>query len=121
MSRLRKLIFVAAILTLLLAVAGFFYVRRRNQLARLTAEAPAQVLSVSVDTDRTRTNNRSRTRYKTLISYRYTVNGSALSGQTTKSGDVKSSYENGQSVKVCYEPAHPENSEIFTGDHQCGK
>ncbi len=120
MPPLKKLIVLGLIITLVIALAAFFYVRRRNQLAKLTAEAPAQVTSVSVDTDRNRTNNRSRTRYTTRISYRYTVNGVALSGQTSKSGDVKSSYENGSGVKVCYEPAHPENSEIFTADYKCG-
>jgi len=118
--RVTKLVFVVVICVLLLSIAVFFFVRRRNQLAKLTAEAPAQVLSVSVDTDRSRTNNRRRTSYKTNISYRYTVNGTTHAGQTSKSGDVKSSYEQGRSVKVCYEPAHPQNSEIFTGDHRCG-
>jgi hypothetical protein len=33
---------------------------------------------------------------------------------------VKSSYDRGRAVKVCYEPAHPENSEIFTADYKCG-
>lgn len=120
MPRLGKIVLLVVVFALVIALAVFFYVRRRNQLARLTAEAPAQVLSVSVDTDRTRTNNRSRTRYKTRISYRYTVNGTTRDGQTTKTDDVKSSYENGRAVKVCYEPAHPENSEIFTADHKCG-
>lgn len=120
MPRLGKVVLLVVISALVIAVAVFFYVRRRSQLARLTAEAPAQVVSVSVDTDRTRTNNRSRTRYKTRISYRYTVNGTTLSGQSTKTDDVKSSYENSQSVKVCYEPARPENSEIFTADYKCG-
>ncbi len=120
MQRLGKFIFLGVIFTLMIALAVFFYVRRRNQLAKLTAEAPAQVLSVSVDTDRTRSNNRSRTSYKTRISYSYTVNGTRLNGQTSKSGDVKSSYDNGAAVKVCYEPAHPENSEIFTADYMCG-
>ncbi|HEV2707200.1 MAG TPA: DUF3592 domain-containing protein [Pyrinomonadaceae bacterium] len=120
MSGLRKAVFVGVVVALLLAVAVFFYVRRRNQLTRLTAEAPAQVLSVSVDTDRSRTNNRARTRYKTSIAYRYTVDGQTLNGQTSKSGDVKSSYQNSEAVKVCYEPGHPENSEIFTADYKCG-
>lgn len=120
MSRALKLVFVAVVVVIALSLAVFLFVRRRNQLARLTAEAPAQVLSVSVDTDRVRSANRSRTQYKTHIVYNYTVNGAALRGQTSKSGDVKSSYENGQRVKVCYEPEHPENSEIFTADYKCG-
>ena len=120
MSRPGKIVFLVVVFTLLIGVAVFFYVRRRNQLTRLTGEAAAQVLSVSVDTDRSRTNNRSRTRYKTRIAYRYAVNGRMLDGQTTKSGDVKSSYENKPSLKVCYEPGHPENSEIFTADYRCG-
>lgn len=121
MPRLRNFILLPVIFILILSVAAFFFIRRRNQLARLTAEAPAQVLSVSVDTDRTRTNNRSRTRETTRISYRYTVNGAALNGQTSKSGNVRSSYEGGRPVKVCYEPSRPENSEVFTADHKCGE
>ncbi|HEY9402172.1 MAG TPA: DUF3592 domain-containing protein [Pyrinomonadaceae bacterium] len=121
MSRVLKLVFGVVIVVLILSIAGFFYVRRRNQLAKLTAEAPAQVVSVSVDSDRTRSANRTQTKYKTLVVYDYTVGGATLHGQTSKSGDVKSSYENSQQVKVCYEPAHPENSEIFTADHKCGR
>ena len=121
MSRLLRLVFGVVIAVLILSIAVFFYVRRRNQLAKLTAEVPAQVLSVSVDTDRTRSSSRTRTKHKTLVVYDYTVGGATLHGQTSKSGDVKSSYENSQRVKVCYEPAHPENSEIFTADHKCGR
>ena len=121
MSRLLKIVFVVVIAAIVVSLAAFIYVRRRNQLARLTAEAPAQVLSVSVEADRpSSAANRSRTKYKTLIVYNYTVNGAALRGQTSKSGDVKSVYENGQRVKVCYEPEHPKNSEIFAADHKCG-
>lgn len=120
MLPMRKLIVLGLIFTLIIAVAAFLYVRRRNQLAKLTAEAPAQVTSVSLDTDRSRTNNRSRTKYTTHVAYRYTVNGTTLNGQTSKTGDVKSSYEGSSAVKVCYEPAHPENSEIFTADYKCG-
>jgi hypothetical protein len=120
MSRLTKPAFVIVLSAVLLGVAGFVYVRRRNRLARLTAEAPAQVLSVSVDTDRTRSKSGSRTRHKTRIAYRYTVNGAALTGETSKSGDVKSSYEGGRPLKACYEPGHPENAEIFTADYECG-
>lgn len=120
MAAIKKSIGVAVILTLIIAIAAFFFIRRRNQLTKLTAEAPAEVTSISVDTDRSRTNNRSRTRHKTRISYRYTVNGSSLNGRTDKTGDVKSSYDTGRPVKVCYEPAHPENSEIFTADYKCG-
>lgn len=116
----KKLLSLIFIFALIIGVAAFFYVRRRNQLAKLTAEAPAQVVSVSLDTDRTRSNNRTRTRYTTRVSYRYTVNGRPLTGQTNKSGDVQSSYQNDRPVKVCYEPAHPENSEIFTADYKCG-
>ncbi|HEX8474556.1 MAG TPA: DUF3592 domain-containing protein [Pyrinomonadaceae bacterium] len=120
MASIKKSIGVVIILTLVIAIAAFFFIRRRNQLAKLTAEAPAEVTSISVDTDRSRTNNRAQTRYKTRISYRYRVNGSDLSGRTDKTGDVKSSYDRGRAVKVCYEPAHPENSEIFTADYKCG-
>lgn len=120
MSRLLKLVFAVVIVVLILSVAGFFYARRRNQLSKLTAEAPAQVVSVSVDTDRVKSANRSQIKYKTLVVYNYTVGGATLHGQTSKSGDVKSSYENSQRVKVCYEPAHPENSEIFTAEYKCG-
>ncbi|HEV2765429.1 MAG TPA: DUF3592 domain-containing protein [Pyrinomonadaceae bacterium] len=120
MNRPMKIVLLIVVFALVAALAVFFFVRRRNQLARLTAEAPAQVVSVSVDTDRSRANNRSRTRHTTRVSYSYTVNGSALTGQTSKSGDVRSSYEQGRPVKVCYEPARPENSEIFTADYKCG-
>src|SRR5918998_3809263 len=99
-----------AVVLIAVAFAVFTYVRRRDQLARLTAEAPAQVVSVSVTNDRARGNDRSRER--TLVSYTYAAGGQPFNGRSTKVGDVSGRYRIPAPVKVCYDPKDPSASEI---------
>jgi hypothetical protein len=97
---------------------------------RLTAEASAEITSVVLDRDRKTTrrrsgsNNRRKTKttttYETDISYRYTVNGRVYEGESEKDGDVTGSFRAGSSVKVCYNPAQPDESDVFENNHRCG-
>lgn len=113
-----KVALVAVVVLVAVALAVLVYVRRRDQLARLTAEAPAKVVSVSVNNDRARGNDRSRER--TVISYTYAVGGQDLNGRSTKGGDVSGRYRIPAPVKVCYDPKDPYNSEIFEAEYRCG-
>ncbi len=97
---------------------------------RLTAEAPAEITSVVLDRDRKTTRKRSgsnnrrrtttKTSYETDITYRYTVNGQVYNGESEKDGDVTGRFRAGSPVKVCYNPAQPDESDVFESGHRCG-
>jgi hypothetical protein len=97
---------------------------------RLSAEAEGELTSVALDRERKTTRRRSgsnnrrrtttKTTYETDISYRYTVNGQIYNGETEKDGDVTASFRTGARVKVCYNPAQPDESDVFESGHRCG-
>ncbi|MDQ4122163.1 MAG: DUF3592 domain-containing protein [Acidobacteriota bacterium] len=97
---------------------------------RLTAETPAEITSVVLDRDRKTTrrrsgsNNRRRTKttttYETDITYRYTVNGQVYNGETEKDGDLTGRFRTGTTAKVCYNPAQPDEADVFETGHRCG-
>ena len=96
--------------------------------SRLTAEAPATVTRVAIDRDtktqkRKTSSNRKKkttTSIETEIDYRYTVNGKSYDGFSEKDGDVQRDFQTGASVKVCYSPEQPDESEVFPANHKCG-
>ena len=125
MKSKRKLLFLVSLFAFAFAgCSGDDFSRR------LTAEAPAEITSVVLDRDRKTTrrrsgsNNRRRTKttttYETDIEYRYTVNGKVYDGVSEKDGDLTGSFRSGASVKVCYNPAQPEESDVFENNHRCG-
>lgn len=125
MNSKRKLLFLISLFAFVLtACSGDDFSRR------LTAEAPAEITSVVLDRDRKINRRRSsasnrrrkttKTTYETDISYRYTVNGKVYDGETEKDGDVTGSFRVGASVKACYNPAQPDESDVFEGSHRCG-
>jgi hypothetical protein len=119
MSRHKAIIAAAVAAVLLLAVV--FYWLHKRRLARLTAEAPAQVTSVYVERNRRRSGNSRRTETETKITYRYAVGGRTLEGSSTKDGDQSAALRAGARTKVCYNPSAPDESEVFTPDHVCGR
>lgn len=117
----KRAIVVAVVIAGVLVLAGVFYWLNRRRLARLTAEAPAHVTSVYVERNRRRTGNSRRTDTETKVSYRYTVGGRTLQGSYSKDGDQSAAFRAGVPAKVCYNPSKPEESEVFTPDHVCGR
>jgi hypothetical protein len=113
----KRTILIAGTIAAILCVAAIFFWLTRQRLARLTAEAPASVTSVNLDTG----SRKKRFDTDTRISYRYVVGGRTLDGAYTKNGDQRSVFRVGMSAKVCYNPARPEESEVFTPDHRCGR
>jgi hypothetical protein len=101
-----------------------------NFSRRLTAEAEGEITSVVLDRERKTTRRRSgssnrrrtttKTTYETDISYRYNVNGQTYNGETEKDGDVTGSFRSGSRVQVCYNPAQPDESDVFENGHRCG-
>jgi hypothetical protein len=111
------------ILLLIFAAAGF------GCSSNLTAEAPGQVTSTVLDRDtktskkKTSSNKKKRkttTSVETEIDYIYTVDGKNYSGYTEKDGDVQNAFRPGTAVVVCYNPANPEESDVFTSGTKCG-
>jgi hypothetical protein len=127
---------IAAVVMIVLGVLMtgaviFFSWQRHQHLIRLTAEAPAQVLEVKVTSrDHNRSTNSntnsninspsSRT-YSTRITYRFQANGRTIETEWTKSDDVSDEYTVGGRAKVCYDPANPDDNEIFTLSYRCGQ
>jgi len=114
---------VAVVLgVLVIGAAIFFGYQRHQRLVRLTAEAPAQVSEVKVTSNnRNRNYNGSSPTYSTRISYSFQVNGRTIETEWTKGGDVSDEFEVGRRAKVCYDPEHPDDNEIFTLSYRCGQ
>lgn len=122
----KKVLIVLGIIITVVAIAGLVLWLDRRRLGRLTAEAPAQVLSVTLERNRRTTRNanrrrRSRTDTETDISYRFAAGGRSITGSTSKEGDETGTYRAGMQAKACYNPSNPEESEVFTPDHKCGR
>jgi hypothetical protein len=121
---------IAAVVMIVLGVfmtgaVIFFSWQRHQHLVRLTAEAPAQVLEVKLTSrDRNRntnTNSSASPTYSTRITYRFQANGRTIETEWTKSDDVSDEYTVGGRAKVCYDPANPDENEIFTLSYRCGQ
>jgi hypothetical protein len=129
---------LAIVIGVLVIGAGLFLSYQRHQwLKKLTAEAPAQVLAVKV-TSRSTTQNQNQNQnrnqnqnqnqsnnspptYSTRITYSFQADGRTIETEWVKSGDVSEEYEVGRRAKVCYEPANPNNNEIFPLSYRCGQ
>jgi hypothetical protein len=124
---------LAIVIGVLVVVAALFFSYERHQwLKKLTAEAPAQVLAVKV-TSRSTTLNQNQNpgnnstptystpTYSTRITYSFQAEGRTIETEWVKSGDVSEEYEVGRRAKVCYEPANPNNNEIFPLSYRCGQ
>jgi hypothetical protein len=119
---------IVVIGVLAVGAALFFSYQRHQRLARLTGSAPAQVLEVKVrdsnsSNNRNTAQNRQRSSpsYSTRITYRFEVNGRTIETEWTKSNDVSEEYEVGRGARVCYDPADPEDNEIFPLNYRCGR
>ncbi|HEV7744301.1 MAG TPA: DUF3592 domain-containing protein [Pyrinomonadaceae bacterium] len=114
-----------------IGAALFFSYQRHQWLEKLTAEAPAQVLAVKVTRQSTTPNqnnsqnqnagNNSTPTFSTRITYSFQADGRTIETEWVKSGDVSEEYEVGRRAKVCYEPANPNNNEIFPLSYRCGQ
>jgi hypothetical protein len=98
----------------------FFSWQRHQHLAKLTAEAQAQVLEVNVTTKKRNYNSNAPPDYSTRITYLFEANGRTIETEWTKSGDVSDEYAMGRRAKVCYDPKNPDDNEIFTLNYRCG-
>lgn len=115
---------ILSALTLLIFVAAFGGCR-----SNLTAETTGQITRVALDRDTktvkrktssNKTKKTTKTSVETEVDYRYTVNGKTFDGYSEKDGDVQRDFQNGAQVKVCYNPANPEESDIFAAGTKCG-
>ena len=118
-------VIMVVMLVVVIGAGIFFSIQRHQRLAKLTADAPAQVLEVKVTSnDRNRNSNfnssSSRT-YSTRITYRFEANGRSIETECTKSGDVSDEFEVGRRAKVCYDPTNPDDNEIFPLNYPCGQ
>lgn len=95
----------------------------------LTAQSTAEITRAAIDRDtktsrrKTSSNKKKRkttTSVETEIDYRYTVNGKTYEGYTEKDGDVQRDFPSGAQVVVCYNPANPEESDVFASGYKCG-
>lgn len=96
--------------------------------SNLTAETTAQVTRVAIDRDTktsrrktssNKTKKKTTTSVETEIDYRYTVAGKTYEGYTEKDGDVQRDFPSGGQVVVCYNPANPEESDVFASGYKC--
>jgi hypothetical protein len=96
----------------------FFSYKRHAQLAKLTAEAPAEVLNVKVTSNKPQRSSRT---YVTRVFYKFEVNGRTLETDYVKEGNVSEDFAVGKRAKVCYDPTYPDDNEIFLPSYRCGQ
>jgi hypothetical protein len=120
MKLINKLFFVAAMFVL-----GVNF----GCSSKLTAGTDGEITRVAIDRD-TKTSTRktssnkkkttTKTSVETEIDYRYTVNGKTYEGYIEKDGDVQRDFPSGSKAVVCYNPANPEESDVFAAGYKCG-
>ena len=113
---------------LVIGAAIFFNYQRHQWLKKLTSEAPAQVLAVKVTSRSNPTQNQNQNlsnnstpTYSTRITYSFQAVGRTIETEWVKSGDQSDEYEVGRRAKVCYDPANPNDNEIFPLSYRCGQ
>lgn len=112
----------------LICVLAIFALVNFGCSSKLTAEAPGQITSVAIDRDTkttkkktssNKTKKSTKTSVETEIDYTYTIEGKSYSGYTEKDGDVQNAFRSGSPVVVCYNPANPEESDVFAAGTKC--
>ena len=97
--------------------------------SKLTGSAQGQVKSVALDRDKKtskRKTSSNKTKKKTTVSieteieYSYSVDGKNYDGYSEKDGDVQRDFQTGAPIVVCYNPANPEESDVFPSGTKCG-
>lgn len=97
--------------------------------SNLTAEAPGQIKTVAIDRDQKKSTKKTssnkkktttKTSIETEIEYSYTVDGKTFNGYAEKDGDLQRDFQAGAAAVVCYNPANPEESDVFTSGTKCG-
>jgi hypothetical protein len=96
--------------------------------SKLTGETTGQITRVAIDRDTktkkrktssNKTKRKTTTTVETEIDYQYTVGGKTYEGYSEKDGDVQRDFRNGATAVVCYNPANPEESDVFAAGHKC--
>lgn len=125
MEQLKKMRTKTILFITILVIAAASIGCRSN----LTAQTTGQITRVAIDRD-TKTTTRktssnkkkktTKTSIETEIDYRYTVNGKTYDGYSEKDGDVQRDFQNDAQVTVCYDPANPEESDVYASGSKCG-
>lgn len=96
--------------------------------SKLTAETTGQVTNSVLDRERKtkrkktssgRTKTTTKVDTETDIDYTYTVGGRSFSGFTERDGNVVGQFAIGSTVKVCYDPSNPEDSDLAAPGEKC--
>ena len=115
-----KLVSISALIMLVVMTVGC--------KSKLTAETTGQITNAVIDRETTTktvktssntTKKKTSTSTETEISYTYTIDGNNYTGYTEKNGDVRSNFQIGVAVVVCYNPAKPEQSDVFVVGSKC--
>ncbi|HSS18480.1 MAG TPA: DUF3592 domain-containing protein [Pyrinomonadaceae bacterium] len=111
---------VIAVVVVVVAIGAFlfFSYKRDEHLAKLTAEAPAQILNVKVTSNKPQRSSRT---YVTRVFYKFDVNGRTIETDYVKDGDVSEDFAVGKRAKACYDPTYPDDNEIFLPSYRCGE
>lgn len=115
----------ALIITTIAIFCGFNFGCNSN----LTAETTGEITRVVIDRDTktkkrktssNKTKRKTTTTVETEIDYRYSVAGKSYQGYSEKDGDVQRDFQTGAQVVVCYNPANPDESDVFAAGYKCG-
>lgn len=110
---LKRVLIVVAVLVGVAAFVSVVLALEDRRLKSLTAIASGQVSRVVVQID-SETGDAS-----TIVHYAYRVEDQILTDQSTKSDDVSDEFLQGAPVTVCYDPAKPAETEVYTPGATC--
>jgi hypothetical protein len=118
---IQRTILLIAIAFIVLAICGALIAYRQSQQQRRhkSESAAARI----IDTYERRGSNstgKSSEVVEVIVDYEYTVGGRVYRDNVKLSASTGRLFQKSQEAKVCYEPGHPGNAELFASDYACG-
>lgn len=110
---LKRILIIGAFLGGLAALVFYLVASEEDRLARLTSTTVGQVTEVIVQTDSESDDA------TTIVRYSYAVGGQVLADQSSKPDDVSRTFPQGAHVTICYDPAEPAETEVYSPVQTC--
>lgn len=110
---LKRILVIGGFLGGLAALVFFLVASEDKRLARLTSSTQGQVTEVIVQTDSESDDA------TTIVHYSYAVAGQALTDQSSMPDDKSEAFPEGALVTICYDPADPRETEVYSTEQAC--
>lgn len=120
MKRDLILIGLGALALAVVSVGGYSaFLSDERRRARLTAEAPAEIVDVFFARGRDPQTGSPGGVNHVRVTFKYAAGGREFSRVTAMNKAAGARFRVGQPAKVCYNPGLPEEAELFEATHKC--